>query len=139
MPSFDISWDKKHNKMESRDKKQGIFSSTLKTCVSMLFQIKGTIRGKDITIFIASSERNNCISDEFYNKLAILESNIGEILDFWNEKEYVISDLQWNIGDYTSVLKFIVKSLWSSNDDLVLGLPWLKTLGTFILNAEKKF
>ena len=29
--------------------------------------------------------------------------------------------------------------MWSSDGDLVLGLPWLKTLGTFILNDEKKF
>ena len=77
MSFFDISWDKKHNKMESRDKKQGIFSCTLKTYVSKLFQIKGTIRGKNITISIAPDERNNYISDEFANELAIPESNIG--------------------------------------------------------------
>ena len=56
-----------------------------------------------------------------------------------NNKEYSISTLQWSIGDYTSVSQFIVKSLWSSNGDLVLGLPWVKTLENFILNAEKKF
>ena len=69
----------------------------------MLLQIKGTIRGKDITISIAPCKCNNLISDEFTNELAILESNIGERLDFWNNKEYGISDLQWNIGHYTDV------------------------------------
>ena len=123
--------------MGSNSEKQGIFSSNLKTYVSVLFKIKGTIRGKSITISIAPDEHNNYICDEFANGLAIPRTNISERLDFSNNKEYVISDLQWNIGDYTSVLKFIVKSLWSSNDDLVLGLPWLKTLRTFILNAEK--
>ena len=44
-----------------------------------------------------------------------------------------------NIGDYTCISQFIVKSLWSSDGDLILGLPWIETLGTFILNAEKKF
>ena len=44
----------------------------------MLFQIKGTIRGKDITISIAPDKRNNYISDEFANELAIPKSNIGE-------------------------------------------------------------
>ena len=44
--------------MESYSKKQGIFSSTLKTYVSKLFQIKGTNRGKNITISIAPGERN---------------------------------------------------------------------------------
>ena len=66
----------------------------------------------------------------------ISELNIGERVAFWNNKEYAISDLQWNIGDYTDVSQFIVKSLWSSDGDLVLGLPWLETLETFILNAE---
>ena len=78
----------------------------------VLFQIKGTIRGKDITISIAPGERNNYISDEFANDLVIPESNIGERLDFWNTKEYEISNLQLNIGYYTGVSQFIVKSLW---------------------------
>ena len=124
--------------MESYGEKQGSFPSALKTYVSLLFQIKGTIRGKDITISISPCEHNNYISDEFANELVIPKSNIGERLDIWNNKEYAISDLQWNIGDYTGVSQFIVKSLWTSNIDLFLGLPWLKTLGTFILNAEKK-
>ena len=29
--------------------------------------------------------------------------------------------------------------MWSSDGDLVLGLVWLKTLETFILNVEKTF
>ena len=49
---FDISWDKKHNKMESHDEKQGRFTSTLKTYVSMLFQIKGMIRKKNMRTFL---------------------------------------------------------------------------------------
>ena len=102
----------------------------------MLLQMKGIIRGKDIIISIAPGEHNNYISDEFSNELVIPRTNISETLDFRNNKEYAISDLQWNIGDYTSISQFIVESLWSSNSDLVLGLPWLKTLGTFILNTE---
>ena len=69
----------------------------------------------------------------------IPESNICERLDFWNNKKYEISNLQLNIGDYTCVLQFIIKSLWSSDCDLILGVPWIETLGTFILNVEKKF
>ena len=53
--------------MESNSKKQGIFPSNLKTYVSVLFKIKGTIRGKSITISIAPGERNNYIIDEFTN------------------------------------------------------------------------
>ena len=86
----------------------------------MLFQIKGTIRGKCITISIAPNEHNNYNSDEFANELVIPESNIGEMLKFWNNKEYAIGNLQWNIGDYTGVSQFMVRSLWSSDGELLL-------------------
>ena len=50
-----------------------------------------------------------------------------------------LSGLQLNVGEYMVTSKFIVSSLWSFDGDIILGLPWIKTLGTFILNAEKKF
>ena len=59
--------------MESYGEKQGRFSSTLKTYVSVLFQIKGTTTIKDVTISIAPDEHNNYISDELANELVILE------------------------------------------------------------------
>ena len=104
-------------------KKKEDFQANLKTYVLVLFQIKGTIRGKDITISIAPMEHNNYISVELANELAIPESNIGERLDFWNTIEYEISNLQLNIRDYTGVSQFIVKSLWKSDEELILGLP----------------
>ena len=83
--------------MEFYGGKQGRYPSTLKSYASVLFQIKGTIRGDDITISIDPVECNNYISVELVNQLAILESNIGERLDFWDNKEYKISNLQLNI------------------------------------------
>ena len=50
--------------------------------VAILFIIKGTLAGKDITISIAPVESNNYISTEFTNHLVIPESNIGEGLEF---------------------------------------------------------
>ena len=95
--------------MESQGEKQDF--QALKTYVLVLFEIKGTIKGKNIAISIAPNEHNNYISDEFANDLAISESNIGERLEFWNNKEYAISILQLSIGYYTGVSQFIVKSL----------------------------
>ena len=69
----------------------------------------------------------------------IPESNIREKLDFWDRKQIEISGLQLNVRDYMVTSKFIVSSLWSFDGDIILGLPWIKTLGTFILNAENKF
>ena len=89
--------------MGSNREKQGRFPSNLKNYVSMLFQIKGTIRGKVVTISIAPNECNNYISDEITNELANPMTNISERLEFLNNKEYAVSDLQWSIGYYTSV------------------------------------
>ena len=106
--------------MESQGEKQGRFTSTLKTYASVLFHIKGTVRGKGITISIAHVEHNNYISVDFANEITIPESNIGERLDLWNTKEYKISNLQLKIEDYTDVSQFIIKSLWSNDSDLIL-------------------
>ena len=64
------------------EKKQN-FPITLQKNVSILFRIKGTLVGKDITISIAPTKSNNYISTEFVNHLVIPESNIGKELDFW--------------------------------------------------------
>ena len=61
------------------------FPSTSKIYASVLFRLKGTIRGKDVTIFIAPAENNNYIYAEFANKLMIPESNISERLDLWEK------------------------------------------------------
>ena len=54
-------------------------------------------------------------------------------------KQIEISVLQLNVEDYMVTSKFIVSSLSSFEGDIILGLPWIKTLGTFILNVEKNF
>ena len=76
-----------------------------------------------MTISIAPGERNNYISTKFTNHLVILESNIGEGIDFWDKKQFEIDGLKLNVGDYMVTSKFIVSSLWSFDDDIILVLP----------------
>ncbi len=128
----------KRGKMDS-GKKEIRIPKTSKDYINVLFQIKGRIGGKDIIISIAPNENNNYISDKLANQLAIPESNIGKRLNILDEKQYEISNLQLNIGDYTFTSQFIVQSLWSDNGDIILGSTWMDTLGTFILNTKKKF
>ena len=125
--------------MDFNVEKKERFPITLQRNVAKLFRIKWTLTGKDIIISIAPAESNNYISTEFSNHLVIPKSNISEGIDFWERKQIEISGLQLNVGDYMVTSKFIVSSLWSFDGDIILGLPWIKTLGTFILNAEKKF
>ena len=45
---FDISWDKKCNKMESYDKKQGIFPQTFKKHADPILKTYGIIQEKSV-------------------------------------------------------------------------------------------
>ena len=82
----------------------------LKRNVAILFRIKGRLAGKDITIYIAPYESNNYISIEFANNLVIPKSNTSEGLEFWDTKQFEISGLQLNVGDYMVTSKFILSS-----------------------------
>ena len=53
----------------------------------------------------------------------------------FEQKKYTTSDLQLKIGDYI----FEVESLYSGDGDIILGSQWMETLGSFILNVNKRF
>ena len=57
--------------MDSNFEKKEKFPITLQRNVAILFRIKGTLAGKDITISIAPVESNNYISTKFANHLVI--------------------------------------------------------------------
>lgn len=102
----------------------------------MLLRTKETLRGKDIIISIALVERKNHINAKLANPLFIPDSNIIERINLFDKKQYEINDLQLNIGDYTFISQFNVSSLCSNDSEIILGLPWIETLGTFILNTK---
>jgi hypothetical protein len=41
--------------------------------------------------------------------------------------------------DYECISQFNVTTMYKEKVDIILGLPWFKKLGTFILNIVKKF
>jgi hypothetical protein len=43
------------------------------------------------------------------------------------------------IDEYEYIFQFYVTTMYQEEVDIVIGLPWFKSLGTFILNMEKKF
>ena len=67
--------------MDFNIEKMQIFPITLQKNVAILFRIKGTLAGKDITISIALAKSNNYISIDFANHLVILESNMLNFLN----------------------------------------------------------
>ena len=93
-------------KMETSNER---FPETRSTCVRTLFNIKGSLAGRDIIISISPTEGSNYVSPKCANQLVIPESNIVETIFFG--KKYHISILHLNIGDYTFTSQFTVQTL----------------------------
>jgi hypothetical protein len=68
------------------------------------------------------------------NQLVIPETNIIKKEDYSRIKE-----LQVPIDEYEYISQFYVTTMYQEEVDIIIGLPWFKSLGTFILNMEKKF
>ena len=62
MSFFDISWDKKHNKTDCHDKKQGILPQTFKKDAHPIFKTYGLIQEKFVHIVIFLTTKKNCIT-----------------------------------------------------------------------------
>ena len=72
------------------------------------------------------------------NQLIIPKTSIIETKDLFGNK-YDIKDLSLTLEDYKFVSNFEVTTIYEKEVDIILGSTWLETLGSLILNLEKKF
>jgi hypothetical protein len=103
------------------------------------FTLRGSIQGREVNIAIGMTQDENYININLANELLISESNIMEKEDIFRKKQYEIKELQVTIDEYEYISQFNVTTMYTKEMDIILGLPWFKNLGTFILNMEKKF
>jgi len=96
--------------------------------------LKGNAQGKEINTTISASHEENYINVNMVNQLLIQESNIGERTHIFGKKEYEINYLQVIIDHYECTSQFCVVTMFNPKIDIILGQPWLKELGTFMLN-----
>jgi hypothetical protein len=96
--------------------------------------LKGSIQGREVNIIINLDYNENYINIDLANQLLIPEPNIIEKKDIFQIKE-----LQVTIDEYEYISQFYVTTMYKEEIDIIIGLPWFKNLGTFILNMEKKF
>jgi hypothetical protein len=104
-----------------------------------LFTLKGSIQGKEVNIVISMTHDENSININLANQLIILEHNVSEQTNIFCKRQYEIKDLQVTIDDYEYISQFNVTTMYREEIDIIIELPWFKSLGTFILNIEKKF
>ena len=98
------------------------------------FTLKGSMQGREVNIIINLNYNENYISIDLANQLLIPQQNIIEKKDIFQIKE-----LQVTIDEYDYISQFYVINMYQEEVGIVIGLPWFKSLGTFILNMEKKF
>jgi hypothetical protein len=96
--------------------------------------LKGNIQGREVNIVISLDYNANYMNIDLANQLLIPETNIIRKEDYFRIKE-----LQVTIDEYEYISQFYVTTMYQEEVDIVIGLPWFKSLGTFILNMEKKF
>jgi hypothetical protein len=96
--------------------------------------LKGNIQGREVNIVISLDYNANYMNIDLANQLLIPEPNIIGKEDYFRIKE-----LQVTIDEYEYISQFYVTTMYQEEVDIVIGLPWFKSLGTFILNMEKKF
>jgi hypothetical protein len=99
---------------------------------------RGNIQEKEINIHICPDKKKNHISIDLANQLIIPKTSVIETKDLFGNK-YDIKDLPLTLEDYKLVSNFEVTTIYEKEVDIVLGSTWLETLGSLILNFEKKF
>ena len=100
----------------------------------MVSILKGRIQGREVNIIISLDYNENYINIDLANQLLISELNIIEKKDMFQIKE-----LQVAVNEYEYISQFYVTTMYKEEIYIIIGLPWFKNLGTFILNMEKKF
>ena len=142
MSFFDISWDKKHNKMESHDKKQGRFLQTFKKHAHPILKNYGIIQENFVCIDICPTTKKICINVELENQLMLSESNVIDNNTILSDEKYELKNIQPYVDDYKVLTQFSIVSVVSLEQekvDIILGSSCLDTLGTFMFNTRETF
>jgi hypothetical protein len=96
--------------------------------------LKGSMQGREVNIIINLDYNENYINIDLANQLLIPKQNIIE-----NKDTFQVKELQVMIDEYQYISQFYVTTMYQEEVEIVIRLPWFKSLGTFILNMEKKF
>ena len=125
--------------MESYCENQEKFSKSYLEVGINILKLERPIQGKGICIAICPTKKENLISDGLENELLIPESSIVEKRYCYDAKQYEIMNLQLTINEYKFPSQFNVSTIYLNKVDIILGSPWMETLGLAILNMKNFF
>ena len=94
---------------------------TYSKVVNDLLKLEGTIQGKNISIAMCPTIRENYINNSLKNQLLVPESSI---LEKWSgDKQSEITDLQLTIDEYKFTSQLNVATIYLNEVDIILGSP----------------
>ena len=105
-----------------------------KTPMAML-KVCGIFDESPIDISICPTTKENFINVDLSNQLLVPKSSI--VKNKSNEDQ--INELPLQINDYNFASQFIIAAIDDKLVDIMLGSNWLEILGTFIVNAKRKY
>ena len=120
----------KAGKKDSKSHKD-LFSTNIS-----ILQVHGSIQKENIIVSIIPSCKHNCINVNLAKKLQVPAKHI-ENTQVDNEDVQIYKDLK------ISMDKYVLHSDFYASDmdvvDVVLGHPWMESIGTVNFNVQKKF
>jgi len=122
-------WSRTRKK--DNETRKGLFS----TSVSLL-QVHGLIQKEKIIIFINPNCKHNFMNVNLVKKLQVPTKHI-ENTQVDNEDVKVYKDLKISMDKYVLHGDFYASEI--DNMDVVLGYPWMESMGTININVQKKF
>ena len=115
--------------MESYGENPERFPKTYSKVAVNILKIEGYIQGKVIHIAICPTKKENLISDGLKKQLLIPQSSIVEKRYKYDAKQYEVTNLQLRINKYKFICQFNVLNIYLNEVDIILGSPWMETLG----------
>jgi len=119
----------------AKEKEHETHKGLIPTGISLL-QIHGLIQKEKIIVFINLSCKHNFISVNLAKKLQVPAKQI-EHTQIDHEDVQVYKDLKISMDKYVLHGDFYASEM--NNMEVVLGYPWMESVGTLNINVQKKF
>jgi hypothetical protein len=118
---------------ENKDKER---TKSLFSCEKSILQVHGCIHKENIIVSINPSCMHNFINVQLVNRLQVPIKNI-QSTNVEGENVQIFKDLKITMDKYVLHSDFYAMDM--DEVDIVLGYPWIESVGTININVQKKF
>ena len=120
-----------HAKKKDIESHKGLFS-----CGNIILQVHGCIQKEKVIVSINPSCKHNFINVNLTKRLQVPEKHI-QGTEVEGENVQVFKDLKVTMDKYVLHSNFFAIDM--DDVDVVLGYPWMDSIGTVNINLQKKF